>query len=360
MVGNFKRSNLKASTGKSNLLQRFIMILNKRIAALAKAGKRLREKGNEWHEILRKTEAHNRWFTEFHCELMLNSFSDYFLQEDKLEAWVALYPKLEEEKKDKKTAGLILAGNIPFVGMHDLLSVLITGNKAVVKLSSKDVYFFPWFMNLLASIEPEFSDSIVFTEKLSGYDAVIATGSNNTSRYFEYYFGKYPHLFRKNRTSVAVLSGDESEEELHELGKDVFYYYGLGCRNVGKIFIPVAFEVEKLFRIWDDFRYVSDNTKYKNNYDYNRALLLLNQSPHLANDFFMMMETEQLFSPLATVFYERYSSADDCNEKILAVHDDLQCVVKKSEGNTPFGKTQFPELWDYADHVDTVEFLLGF
>ncbi|MBC8046213.1 MAG: hypothetical protein H7Y00_05410 [Fimbriimonadaceae bacterium] len=195
-------------------------------------------------------------------------------------------------------------------------------------------------------------------ERLENFDAVIATGSNNSARYFEYYFGKYPHIIRRNRASISILTGHETEEQLYDLGKDVFYYYGLGCRNVSKIYMPPTFEAEKLFRIWEDYRYVIDNNKYKNNYDYNRALLLLNQTPHLANDFFMMAEESRLFSPLSTIHYEYYSDSIDMQNKMNLIQEDLQCVVANTEGNTAFGKTQFPELWDYADHVDTMKFLV--
>ncbi len=331
------------------------MDLSARIQAFAELGNRIAAMPDDLKEIVYKTEMYNPWFTEQFCTLMLGSFRDHYLDKNKLAAWTAAYPDLPE--KDK-TIGLVLAGNVPFVGMHDLLCVLMSGNKAEVKLSSKDTFFFPWMQQQLVKINNAFNDRIVFTEKLTHFDAVIATGSNNSARYFDYYFGKYPHIIRKNRTSVAVLTGEESEAALKELGKDIFYYYGLGCRNVSKIFLPAGFEPEKLFRIWEDFRYVADNTKYKNNYDYNRTLLLLNQTPHLANDFFMLVETDQLFSPLAEIYFEYYADVDALFTKINAAGESLQCVVAAAEGNTPFGQSQFPQITDYADHVDTMEFLI--
>lgn len=310
--------------------------------------------GEELDALLAKTEAYNPWFTKFHTELMLQSFREHFFNEENIRNWLSSYEPLEEKNK---TIGLVLAGNIPFVGMHDIISVLASGNKAKIKLSSKDQFLFPYLFGKLAETDPSLKEKIEFVDRLENFDAVIATGSNNSARYFEYYFGKYPHIIRKNRTSVAILTGDESEEDLHALGKDVFYYYGLGCRNVGKIYMPEFFEPEKLFRIWDALHYVMENNKYKNNYDYNRALLLLNQAPHLANDFFMMVEQPGLFSPLASVYYEYYSDRTELDVKINAVADDLQCVVTSAEGNTKFGQTQFPGLTDYADHVDTMAFL---
>lgn len=329
------------------------MILNKQVEMLLQMGETLKP-CNELAEVLAKTEAHNPWFTKFHTELMLSAFRQQFFNAEKISNWLSAYPSHAEKNI---SVGLVLAGNVPFVGMHDFISVLASGNKAKVKLSSKDRFFFPYIAEKLFAMDPEWKTKIEFVDKLENFNAVIATGSNNSARYFEYYFGKYPHIIRKNRTSIAILTGDESDEELHELGKDVFYFYGLGCRNVGKIFLPELFEPEKLFRIWDDFNYVMENNKYKNNYDYNRALLLLNQTPHLANDFFMMVESRELFSPLANVYYEFYDSREELDAKINAVADDLQCVVASAEGNTPFGKTQFPELYDYADHVDTMQFL---
>lgn len=329
------------------------MILNKRVEMIGRLGEILKP-GEDLDAILAKTEAYNPWFTKFHTELMLQSFRENFFIEEKIQKWLSAYEPLEEKNK---TIGLVLAGNVPFVGMHDLISVLASGNKAKVKLSSKDLFLFPYMIENLSESFPEIKNKVEFVERLENFDAVIATGSNNSARYFEYYFGKYPHIIRKNRTSIAILTGDESEEELHDLGKDVFYYFGLGCRNVGKIYLPEFFEPEKLFRIWDDFNYVMENNKYKNNYDYNRALLLLNQAPHLANDFFMMVEQPGIFSPLASVYYEYYSDRNELDTKINAVADDLQCVVTSAEGNTKFGQTQFPGLMDYADHVDTMAWL---
>lgn len=332
------------------------MKLTERIESIAATGAIIESMPADLQEVLQKTEAGNRWFTEMHCRLMLKNFTNAFLNAEKLQQWAFPYGELPD---GGKTIGLVLAGNVPYVGMHDLLCVLMSGHRAMVKLSSKDLYFFPWWHNTLTEINPAFAYRIVFAERLENFDAVIATGSNNSSRYFEYYFGKYPHIIRKNRTSVAIITGNESDEQLKLLGRDVFYFYGLGCRNVSKLFVPRDFNVERIFPLWEDFNYVQDNNKYKNNYDYNRALLLLNNTPHLANDFFMLVETPDLFSPLSTVYYERYDNAEALQEKINAIGDQLQCVVANATGNTPFGQTQFPALADYADHVDTMQFLKG-
>ncbi len=330
------------------------MNLSKKINGFSQVGDLLHPENESLSEIFAKTEMFNPWFTRMHCELMAKNFREQFFNAEKLTQWTNKY---QINNNDNKTIALVLAGNVPFVGMHDILSVVMSGNKAQVKLSSKDTFFFPWLHKQLIKVEPDFINKISFVERLENFDAVIATGSNNSARYFNYYFGKYPNIIRRNRTSVAIITGNESDEEILELGKDVFYYYGLGCRNVSKIFIPELYDLEKLFRIWDNFRYIADNTKYNNNYDYNRALLLLNQTPHLTNDFFMIRETEDLFSPISVLFCERYINDETLALKINTIGSDLQCVASNKDGNTPLGKTQFPELWDYADNVDTMKFL---
>ncbi|MFN0275851.1 MAG: acyl-CoA reductase [Chitinophagales bacterium] len=330
------------------------MNLNSNIETLVAFGKELKKGSSVLQELLHKTEIENGWFTQKNMQLSIDVFCENYFHEEKLSRWLSKY---DIHENSNKTVGLILAGNIPFVGMHDLLCVLMSGNNAKVKLSSKDKYFFPYMMERLEKLNKDYANKVEFVEKLEKFDAVIATGSNNSARYFNYYFGKYPHIIRKNRTSTAILSGNETDEQLHGLGKDVFWYYGLGCRNVSKIYVPEAFDLQRLFKVWEDYRDVIDNNKYKNNFDYNRAILLLNQTPHLTNDFFMLVESDKIFSPLSLLYYEFYSSKSELEEKINAIHDDLQCVVASTEGNTPFGKTQFPELTDYADHVDTMEFL---
>lgn len=297
----------------------------------------------------------NGWFTPEECRRMLDNFCAQFFDEQELTNWMKAYTATSTPK----TVGLVMAGNVPFVGMHDLLCVVMSGNKALVKMSSKDDLFFPWMKETLQGIDPAMAEQIQFTEKLENFDAVIATGSNNSARYFEYYFGKYPHIIRKNRTSIAILTGNESDAELYDLGKDVFWYYGLGCRNVGKVFIPQHYDKQNLFRLWEDYRYVIDNTKYKHNYDYNRALLMLNKTNYLTNDFYMLVDSDQLYSPLSVLFAETYSNEADLNQKIELIAENLQCVVSQAPGNTAFGRTQLPGLSDYADHVDTMAFLRG-
>lgn len=326
----------------------------KTIDGLIAAGAFIQTKPDDLMAVLHRTEINNPWFTQTECLRMLDSICNKLLAADDLHTWVTQY---NTKPVSPKTIGLVLAGNVPFVGMHDLICVLASGHNAKVKLSSKDMFFFPWFKQVLVKINGEFEQRIQFVDKLENFDAVIATGSNNSARYFEYYFGKYPHIIRKNRTSVAILTGNETEEQLRNLGKDVFYYYGLGCRNVGKVFIPEEFDRQLLFKYWEDYRYVTDNTKFKNNYDYNRALLLLNSTNYLTNDFYMLVDSNELFSPLSVLYCETYKSEQDLQEKLDIILPDLQCIVAAAPGNTMFGQTQYPGLSDYADHVDTMAFL---
>jgi hypothetical protein len=255
-----------------------------------------------------------------------------------------------------------MAGNIPLVGFHDFLSVLISGNKALVKLSSNDTILLPYLTKVLFSIEPEFEDLIEFTdEKFIDFDGVIATGSNNTARYFEYYFGKYPNIIRKNRNSVAVLTGNESTEQLELLANDIFRYFGLGCRNVSKIYIPEDYNFDPFFKAMYSWRHVINQNKYMNNYDYNKAVYLMSNIPLLDNEFMLLKEDKSLSSPISILYYEYYSSMEELTSLIEVSREQIQCVVSECgmPGEVPFGTTQSPSLWDYADGVDTMEFLLN-
>jgi len=323
------------------------------IKSLASLGKQLLAPNDALKSVLHKTEIHNPWFTNLECMRMLESISKQMLNTAALENLI----QKSALPQQRKTIGLVLAGNVPFVGMHDLICVLVSGHQAKIKLSTKDTFFFKWMKQALVSLDNYFENAIQFVEKLEHFDAVIATGSNNSARYFEYYFGKYPHIIRKNRTSIAILTGAETETQLYDLGKDVFYYYGLGCRNVSKIFMPENYDLQQLFKFWEDYRYVAENTKFKNNYDYNRALLMLNNTPYLTNDFYMLVESDQLFSPLSVLYRETYYDTKNLQLQLDAISENLQCVVANAPGNTNFGATQYPGLSDYADHIDTMAFL---
>ncbi|WP_282160627.1 acyl-CoA reductase [Ulvibacterium marinum] len=299
----------------------------------------------------------NGWFTEANVLFALKSWSK-LLTEDRLLHWLSAY-NLEENKK--KNVALIMAGNIPLVGFHDFLAALLTGNSVQVKLSSNDKILLPFLAEYLREMEPTLKNTIRFTEKkLDAFDAIIATGSDNTARYFEYYFAQKPNLIRKNRNSVAVLTGNESPEQLKALGEDIFRYYGLGCRSVSKIFVPMDYDFDVFFTAIYPYKDIINHQKYANNYDYNKAVYLMSEFKILDNGFLMLKEDESYASPIASLFYERYASLKDIEVKLEQDKHKIQCVV--SHGNikneVPFGKTQTPSLTDYADGVDTVDFLL--
>jgi hypothetical protein len=306
----------------------------------------------------------NSWFTEESVSFAMKNLGQ-ILKVTTLEKWVKRYdPKLFEQKKPK-TIGVIMAGNIPMVGFHDYLSVLISGHKLIAKLSSDDNILLPVIHNLLLKIEPAFRSTVTFAEgPVSGFDAVIATGSNNSSKYFEFYFGKYPHLIRKNRNSIAVLNGNETDEELRALCHDIFSYFGLGCRNVSKLFVPRNYRFDRFFEAAQDFVEVINHHKYRNNYDYVKAVYLVNKTPHLDNGFLILKEDTGISSPVSVLFYEHYQSTHELKELIKMKSESIQCVVSNSninflKKNIQPGKTQMPSLWDYADNVDTMEFLIG-
>lgn len=278
------------------------------------------------------------------------------LKAESVERWLDRY---ELNPQKTKRVGLVLAGNLPLVGFHDILSVLVSGHHPVVKLSSQDRLLLPELFNLYNRVFREDPVEITWlnNEKLEGIDAVIATGSNNSSRYFEYYFGKYPHIIRKNRNSVAVLTDEESDRELTELGEDIFSYFGLGCRNVAKLFVHEEFDLDRFFKSIYDYNPIINHHKYANNYDYYKALWLMNREELLDNGFLILRPSEALSSPVGTLYYERFSNRDQLLDRLSANRDEIQCVVSKND--VPFGKSQRPELWDYADGLDTVEFLLN-
>ena len=253
-----------------------------------------------------------------------------------------------------------MAGNIPLVGFHDFLSVLISGHSVLVKQSSNDKNLLPFLAKYLEYIEPELKGKITFTEqKLDNFDAVIATGSNNTARYFEYYFKDKPSIIRKNRNSVAVITGNESEQDFENLSEDVFRYFGLGCRSVSKLFVPKGYDFDTFFKGMYNQQEIINNAKYANNYDYNKAVYLMSEFDILENGFLMIKEDESYASPIASVFYEYYENTDDLKIKLWEEREKIQCVVAKGfiENEIAFGQTQHPQLWDYADGVNTLEFL---
>ncbi len=310
----------------------------------------------KFKDLLALSQSHNGWFTPEQVYFAVNSWAEA-LSEVNLNQWVLPY---DFSKVDSKTVGLILAGNIPLVGFHDFLSVLISGHKALVKTSSNDQHLIQFLANYLIHVEPKLSYYIAFTDgKLENFDAVIATGSNNTARYFEFYFKDKPSIIRKNRNSVAVLNGKESQEDLVNLGEDIFRYFGLGCRNVSKLFVPKDYNFEAFFNAIYQYKDVIFYEKYANNYDYNKAVFLMSNFKLLDNEFLTMKEDSSFASPISSVFYEYYETLADLQTRLTKEAEQIQCIVsnKLIENSIPFGQTQQPKLSDYADNVDTLAFL---
>ncbi|MCS3529255.1 acyl-CoA reductase [Chryseobacterium sp. JUb7] len=321
---------------------------------LAKNTEDYNQNDADFELLLEKSKIENQWFTVENQKFALQQWAD-LLTEENINNWIKEY----SISKISKRVGLILAGNIPLVGFHDVISVVLSNHIPVIKLSSKDRYMIPFLLKKWN----EFSEGQVefeFVEKLENFDAVIATGSNNTARYLEYYFKNHLNIIRKNRTSVAVLKGDETEEELKLLANDIFQYFGLGCRNVTRLFIPNDFVIDRLFESFIDFQEVINHNKYANNYDYNRAVYLLNQEKFWDNNFVMLIEDDKLFSPLSVINFSRYSSLDDVKSFITENEENIQCVVAREElgfDSVAFGEAQNPGLDTYADNVDTMKFL---
>ena len=304
---------------------------------------------------LKVAQENNSWFTRDNILFSLESWSNA-LTEKNISTWLA---DVNLQNNGKKVA-IIMAGNIPLVGFHDFLSVLISGHSVLVKQSSNDKNLLPFLAKYLEYVEPSFKGKITFTEeKLTDFDAVIATGSNNTARYFEHYFKGKPSIIRKNRNSVAVLTNNESDEELANLSNDIFQYFGLGCRSVSKLFVPEGYNFNAFFNGLYNKKEIINNAKYANNYDYNKAVYLMSEFDLLENGFLMIKEDKSYASPIATLFYEYYDNPEQLKQKLKADANQIQCVVSNGFINQEiaFGKTQKPQLWDYADDVDTIAFL---
>jgi hypothetical protein len=310
----------------------------------------------EFDTKIRQARLRNGWFTEENVRFAFRSWS-LALTKENLEHWTSAYPSFGEGIGEPRTVGLILAGNIPLVGLHDVLSVWLSGHRANVKLSSQDAELIPALIGTLDKFLPGTAASIVCVEgKLGPVDAIIATGSNNTARYFEHYFGHLPRIIRRNRVSVAVLDGTETTEELEALGEDVFRYFGMGCRNVSKLYVPEDFVLDRFFNAMFPWKSIIEHNKYANNYDYTRALWLLDGIEFLENGFMLLKADTAIASPVSTVFYERYSDLSAVDAGLKEMESSIQCVV--GHGALPFGQAQHPALNDYADGVDTIRFLM--
>ncbi|WP_066306315.1 acyl-CoA reductase [Flavobacterium sp. TAB 87] len=309
--------------------------------------------------LIQLSQSHNGWYTPEQVYFAIQSWANA-LTKANLDQWLSNYTTINDQRTPK-TVALILAGNIPLVGFHDFLSVLITGNSVLVKTSSNDQHLLPFLAKYLIAIDESLADRITFVEgKLEHFDTVIATGSNNTARYFEYYFKDKPSIIRKNRNSVAVLDGTESKEQLLALGEDIFRYFGLGCRNVSKLFVPKGYKFDSFFEAIFAYQDVIHYEKYANNYDYNKAVFLMSDFKLLDNGFLTIKEDTSYASPISSVFYEFYENIDEIRERLASDTEQIQCIVSNNliENSINFGQTQLPHLWNYADNVDTISFLL--
>lgn len=329
------------------------MNLHNRIELLAKLGDYLQMNTEEWQQVKERASRSNAWFTPDYITLATDNIVQQFLKPEKLEKWAKQYQVPFENNAPKKV-GIVMAGNIPLVGFHDLLCVFIFGHHAHIKLSSKDDVLIPHLVSKLQEWDHHLAGWFTFSEIIRGCDAYIATGSNNTGRYFEYYFGKYPHIIRRNRTSVAVLDGKETEQELALLAGDIQTYFGLGCRNITQLYVPEQYDFIPLLEALKAYDYVIENHKYKHNFDYHLALLIMNSKYYMSNETVILTENASPFSPVSQVHYQYYSNMSEVAEK-LTTSNDIQCIT--GHGYTAFGTAQRPSLTDYADGVDTMAFL---
>lgn len=332
------------------------MNLQYRIDLLTRLGQYLLSNDPQWQAVKERAERENGWFTAEFIEKATDSIARQFLQKEALENWSHAY-NLADEPVVRKNIGIVMAGNLPLVGFHDWLCCFITGHNAVIKLSSKDAVLLKHLLAALTEWEPEMNHYYQFSDFLKGCDAYIATGSNNSAGYFDYYFSKYPNIIRRNRTSVAVLTGNETTEELTALADDVHLYFGLGCRNVTKLYTPQDYDFVPLLEAFRKYSYLADHHKYKNNYDYNLAIQMLNKKFYMTNSSILLIEETGFFSPISQLHYEFYQPSQ-LTGLMNSLQDNHQVQAIVGRGFTPFGKTQEPGLMDYADGVDTVKFLV--
>ena len=330
------------------------MNLQERIELMSGLGDYLKENSEEWQMVKQQAYQKNGWFTEIFIDYACAQIAENFLEKNKLEAWAAHYHI--DDNIAPKNVGVVMAGNIPLVGFQDFLAVFISGHYQTIKLSSKDDVLLKHLIKVLYSRNVEIQNSISFSEMLKGCDAYIATGSNNSGRYFEQYFSKYPNIIRKNRTSVAIINGEEDEILLEKLSDDIHLYFGFGCRNVTKIYVPENYDFIPLLKAFDKYKYFEDHHKYKNNYDYQLSILLLNYIYYMTNGSTLLIENKSIFSPISQLHFEFYKNGEDL-EASLKTNTDIQCIVSKNV--VPFGTTQQPGLFSYADSVDTMQFLLS-
>ncbi len=331
------------------------MIVEKRIELLVQLGQYLQSNSNEWQEVKLLANQKNGWFITTFIDEAVNNIRQQFLQKEILIKFVAKY-NVKNDIVKQKTVGIVMAGNIPLVGFYDFLCGFLSGYKLKIKLSEKDDVLLKHLTNKMIDWDSSIIEIIEYSDLLKNCDAYIATGSNNSARYFEQYFGKYPHIIRKNRTSVAILNGTETAIELEALADDVHIYFGLGCRNVTQLYVPKEYDFVPLLQAFKKYSYFSDHNKYRNNYDYNLALAMLNKVYYMTNETTLLIENDAIFSPISQLNYSFYTNENLVLEA-LQKNESIQCIVSKSQ--IPFGAAQVPTINQFADGVDTMEFLVG-
>jgi hypothetical protein len=329
------------------------MNLQYRIDLLSRLGEYMVTEHPEWKKAKEKAEQENAWFTSEFIDLSTKAIAHTFLNKKVLQELSMRYG-LPEQNPNPRNVGIVMAGNIPLVGFHDWLCVFVSGHHSVIKTSSKDEALITHLLKKLGEMDPAVNENTRIASMLKGCDAYIATGSNNSAGYFDYYFGKYPNIIRRNRTSAAVLSGQETRAELDKLADDIFLYFGLGCRNVTKLYVPDGYDFLPLLAALRKFDYLADHHKYKNNYDYNLAIHLLNKKVYMSTPALLLVEEDSNFSPISQLNYAYYSPGENIKD-ILRSSSDIQCIVAHDE--VPFGQAQCPSVTDYADAVDTMAFL---
>lgn len=335
------------------VLQQEKMQIDQKIELLTVLGEHLSAKvlNKEFTDLFRKAKNANAWFTEDNCSKAMLAIAQQFLKKDTLREFIANYPLAITKSLN---IGIVTAGNIPLVGFHDVLCTFLSGHTAYIKLSREDSELLLYILDFLKDLEPETAKLLQIKERLNNVEALIATGSDNTAQHFDYYFKEKPRIIRRNRTSVAVLKGSESNMELRDLGEDIFSYFGLGCRNVSKLYVPKDYHFETFFESIELWNTIQLHHKYNNNYDYNKSIYLVNREEHLDNGFLLLKKDHNLVSPLAVLYYQEYENEDVLQKELDLNKDKIQCIVGR---DVAFGKSQEPALHDFADGVDTMKFL---
>lgn len=331
------------------------MNLQQRLVLLQQLGDYILENNSAWAEAKDRAHRENPWFTPEFVELQSRQIATHYLNPEALRSFADSY-NVQDQPPVSRNVGIVMAGNIPLVGFHDFMCVFLSGHHQTIKLSSRDKVLLKHLAEKIIEWDPSASSHIQFAEMLKGCDAYIATGSDNTSRYFDYYFSKYPHIIRKNRTSVAILEGNETVEDLEKLADDVYQYFGLGCRNVTKIFVPVEYDFVPLLESFKKYNYLFDHSKYRNNYDYQLAILIINKKYYMTNGSLILVENKAMFSPISVLHFEYYDDIENISNS-LKKNDAVQCIV--GSGQVAFGDAQKPGISDYADGIDTMKFLLS-